>query len=125
MKKILFLFALAFAYNTAHAQFSYIASDSTIIIKSGDIATYDSVNIVLVAMRYFAFDGQWVATVGIAGAGATTDFATTLDIPFAQADVDALTGSGGTETRVMANTILQIIVDYLEVLNPGVGFTIH
>jgi len=125
MKKILLLFVLAFVCDTAQAQFSYIESDSTIIIKSGDIATYDSVNIVLVAMRYFAFDGQWVATVGIAGTGATTDFATTLDIAFAQSDVDSLTGSGGTETRVMANTILQVIVDYLEALNPGVGFTLN
>lgn len=127
MKKILILFAVLLCGLSAQAQHTYIASDSIIVIRDGDIAFYDSPNLVLVGMRYSAFDATWVATIGVAGTGATTNFAANLDIEFAQADVDALTGSGATETRVIANALLQIIVDYLEAIpdNVHANFTLN
>jgi len=128
MRKILLCLCLLLVLCfSAQAQHTYIESDSITIIKDGDIAKYDSPNLILVGMRYKAFEATWVATIGVAGTGATTDFAANLDIEFAQADVDALTGSGATETRVIANALLQIIVDYLEAIpdNIHANFTLN
>ncbi len=118
------LFSLFLFAHTASAQYSYISTDSTIIIEAGSIVSYENPDIYVDA-RYFTLEERWVATIKLIPAGATTNFAATLDIEFAQADVDAFTGSGGTETRTMQNTILQAVADYLGGLNPGVTFTLN
>lgn len=125
MKKILLLFAIAFACNTAQAQFSYISTDGPIWLKTGDIVSYDTPNLYCDA-KYYTVDAVWIVTVKVQNSS-TTDYVTTLDIEFAQATVDALTGIGGTETRVIQNTILQAVVDYFEAIteNAAVTFTLN
>jgi len=124
MKKILIFFALSFACN-AQAQFSYISTDGPIWLKTGDIVSYDTPNLYCDA-KYYTVDAVWIVTVKVQNSS-TTDYVTTLDIEFAQATVDALTGSGGTETRVIQNTILQAVVDYFEAIteNAAVTFTLN
>lgn len=126
MKKILFVLAVLLCSLSAQAQFSYISTDGPIWLKTGDIVSYnDSPNIFCDA-RYFTLDAVWIVTIKIQNTS-TTDYVATLDVEFPQATVDALTGSGGTETRIMQNTILQAVVDYLEAIteNSGVTFTLN
>lgn len=125
MRKILFVLALAFACNSAQAQFSYISTNGPIWLATGDITSYDTPDIYCDA-RYFTLDAVWIVTIKIQNTS-TTDYVATLDVEFAQATIDALTGSGGTETRLIQNTILQAVVDYLEAIteNAGVTFTLN
>ncbi|HPU58939.1 MAG TPA: hypothetical protein PLG48_05465, partial [Candidatus Avimonas sp.] len=116
---------MAFCWN-ASAQFAYISTDGPIVLKSGDIVTYDTPDIYCDA-RYYTLEATWVVTMKIIAGGATTGFVTSVDIELAQSTVDALTGSGGTETRVMQNTILQAVAAYLDGIteNAAVTFTLH
>ena len=125
MKKILFVFTVLLCSLSAQAQFSYISTDGPIWLKTGEIVSYDTPNIFCDA-RYFTLDAFWVVTIKIQDPS-TTDFVVAIDVEFTQATVDALTGSGGTETRLIQNTILQAVVDYLEAIteNSGVTFTLN
>ena len=128
MRKILFLLAFwALFSGRAAAQFAYIHCDSTMVLRTGDLARYDSCDIYVDA-RYFTLSETWVATIRIVAPGATTsNFVGSIDVEFAQADVDAFTGSGATETRIMQNTILQTVADYLGSIaeNIHANFTLH
>ena len=125
MRKILIFFAVLLCSLSAQAQFSYISTDGPIWLKTGEIVSYDTPNIFCDA-RYFTLDAFWVVTIKIQDPS-TTDFVVAIDVEFTQATVDALTGSGGTETRLIQNTILQAVVDYLEAIteNSGVTFTLN
>jgi len=127
MRKSLFVFAFFMAFcGYASAQFSYISTDGPIVLKSGDIVTYDTPDIYCDA-RYYTLESTWVVTMKIIAGGATTGFVTSVDIEFSQSAVDALTGSGGTETRLIQNTILQAVSAYLDGIteNAAVTFTLH
>ena len=125
MKKILIVFGVLLCNLSAQAQFSYISTNGPIWLVTGDITSYDTPDIYCDA-RYFTLDAVWIVTIKIQNTS-TTDYVATLDVEFAQATVDALTGSGGTETRLIQNTILQAVVDYLEAIteNAAVTFTLN
>ena len=124
MKKAICILSLLFFCLSAKAQHSYISSDSLIVLEANAIAIYDTPDIYVDA-TYYTLQEVWVASIRVIPAGATTDFKGRIDVEFAQADVDALTGSGATETRTIQNTILQAVKAYLEDINPGVTFTLH
>ena len=125
MKKILFVFAVLLCSLSAQAQFSYISTDGPIWLETGKIVSYDTPNVFCDA-RYFTAQEVWIVTIKVQDAS-TTDYVATLDVEFTQSTIDALTGSGGTETRLIQNTILQAVVDYLEAIteNSGVTFTLN
>ena len=125
MRKILIFFAVLLCSLSAQAQFSYISTDGPIWLKTGEIVSYDTPNIFCDA-GYFTLVAFWVVTIKIQ-VPSLIGFVVAIDVEFTQATVDALTGSGGTETRLIQNTILQAVVDYLEAIteNSGVTFTLN
>lgn len=123
MKKTLLFILLFVRIGTANAQFGYIETDDKIVLKAGDIVSYDTPDIYCDA-KYSTAQEIWIVTIMIQDP-ATLEFRAAMDLEFTKATIDALTTSESTNTEKIQNCILQAVAASLGAINPGTTFTIN
>lgn len=102
--------------------YSYITSNTDIIVESGGTVQYASPNIYVKA-AWEPGNANWLCTLGFTGASPTVIVAE-YSIRILKATVDAKTGTGTGDTEKSQNAILQCVKDYLLALNGSTTFTI-
>lgn len=101
-----------------------ITADSNYGLYDGSELLYSALSIV-VDYRYSAINDSFLVTIRPATVVAsTTTPVDSFTISVTKTEVDSKTGTGTNPSDKIRNQIEQVVVDYLEPINTGVGFTI-
>lgn len=128
MKHIFALILSVWCFS-ASAQHSYIECTGDVILYSGSIEIYGSPYIYVESTNKSVAE-TWVVTLQISptlvlSAADGVPSIKTFQIEFSEADIDALTCTGATNSEDIKNCLLQAVEDYLTALNGATTFTLN